>query len=84
MVEALAAGCPVISTDCESGPKEILENGKYGKLVSAGNDKEMINAIEQARTGDNPVYDSKLAIQRFTFHNIGNQYLNFFATCFKN
>lgn len=33
VAEALALGTPVVSTNCPSGPSEILENGKYGKLV---------------------------------------------------
>lgn len=47
LVEAMAAGTPVISTNCESGPREILMNGKYGKLVSVGDWQEMAKAILQ-------------------------------------
>jgi glycosyltransferase involved in cell wall biosynthesis len=36
LAEALALGTPVVSTDCPSGPAEILEGGKWGHLVSVG------------------------------------------------
>lgn len=45
LVEAMAAGTPVVSTDCESGPAEILANGKYGKLVAVGDSEGMAKAI---------------------------------------
>jgi glycosyltransferase involved in cell wall biosynthesis len=45
LIEALACGTPVIATNCESGPAEILENGKYGKLVTVGNSEEIAAAI---------------------------------------
>ena len=35
--EALANGCPVVSFDCDHGPSEILEDGKYGLLAPEGN-----------------------------------------------
>ena len=45
IVEALACGCPVVSTDCPYGPREILEDGKWGELVPVGNHTAMANAI---------------------------------------
>jgi glycosyltransferase involved in cell wall biosynthesis len=45
LVEALAAGCPVVSTDCPSGPAEILEGGRFGRLVPPGDEKALGEAI---------------------------------------
>jgi len=45
LIEALASGCSVISTDCPGGAREILANGKYGDLVPVGDADAMADAI---------------------------------------
>nr|WP_218915048.1 glycosyltransferase [Desulfurivibrio alkaliphilus] len=45
IVEALACGTPVVSTDCPSGPAETLANGRYGRLVPVGDVQAMAQAI---------------------------------------
>lgn len=45
LVEALSCGCPIVSTDCPSGPSEILDGGRYGRLVPVGEVQSMADAI---------------------------------------
>lgn len=45
LVEALALGLPVVATDCPSGPAEILDSGKYGRLVRTGDPAALAEAI---------------------------------------
>jgi len=48
LIEALACGTPIVSTDCPSGPAEILEEGKYGELVPVDNPNMLANSIKKA------------------------------------
>jgi glycosyltransferase involved in cell wall biosynthesis len=45
ILEAIACGTPVIATDCKSGPREILQDGKFGFLVPVGDERALSKAI---------------------------------------
>ena len=48
LVEALACGANIVATDCRSGPAEILDNGRFGRLVPVGDASSMAHALEDA------------------------------------
>ena len=48
IIEALACGTPVVSTDCPYGPSEILQGGRYGTLTPVGDAAAMATAIAAA------------------------------------
>jgi glycosyltransferase involved in cell wall biosynthesis len=46
LLEALDAGVPIVSTDCEFGPREVLDDGRFGRLVPSGDEKAFAAALE--------------------------------------
>lgn len=75
LIEAMACGTSVVSTNCPSGPAEILENGQYGILTPVGDSSSLAKAIR--KTLDNPV-SSQILQQRandFSVEKIVDQYL---------
>ena len=56
LIEAMACGAPLVSTDCDSGPREILEGGSWGRLVPVGDHEAMAEAMKKTLTeGPRPV-----------------------------
>jgi len=54
LVEALYCGARVVATDCPNGPREILKNGEYGRLVPVGDVDELARAIAMSIGGNAP------------------------------
>jgi glycosyltransferase involved in cell wall biosynthesis len=47
LIEALALAVPVVATDCPSGPREILDGGRYGLLVPVGRPDRLADAMDR-------------------------------------
>jgi glycosyltransferase involved in cell wall biosynthesis len=45
LIQALACGTPVVATDCDSGPREILQGGRFGRLIPVDDAGAMAEAI---------------------------------------
>jgi glycosyltransferase involved in cell wall biosynthesis len=65
LAEALACGCPVVSTDCPSGPAEILDGGAFGPLCPVGDDRALAGAI--LRVLESPPLPDLLRARAATF-----------------
>lgn len=73
LIEAMACGVPVIATDCPSGPREILEDGRWGRLVPVENPRALARAIQQ--TLSEPRSDSRQRAKAFTITASTRRYL---------
>ncbi|MER8547815.1 glycosyltransferase [Mesorhizobium sp. M0684] len=74
LVEAMAAGVPVISTDAPHGPREILGDGRFGTLVPVGDAAALAKAMAEMLDHPTPAAVLKNRAVDFTVDKIGDQY----------
>lgn len=75
LVEAMAVGTPIVATNCESGPAEILANGKFGHLTPVGDSAAIADAILSVLAGADAKYDPRW-LEQFTLDTCVQQYLD--------
>lgn len=75
LVEALYFGKKIVSTDCHSGPREILSDGQYGKLVSVRSAEALAEGIEEAFHSEADTRALKKRAADFSPSKIAAQYL---------
>jgi glycosyltransferase involved in cell wall biosynthesis len=78
LIQAMACGCPVVSTDCPTGPREILEGGRYGPLVPVGDDVAMAEAIAGTLDAPTPAALLQRRAQDFSVDAAVSTYLALF------
>ena len=73
LLEALTFGLPIVSADCKSGPREILCDGKYGKLVPVGDVDALAQAMLQSLQEEHDVEALKRRAADFSVDKIAEQ-----------
>ena len=78
LIEAMAAGSPVISYDVDFGPREFIENGKSGFLVPEGNiqglSQAILEVLKDKKLSEEIVNHAKLEVSRFDRRIASEQY----------
>ena len=79
LVEAMVCGVPVVSFDCESGPREILDNGEYGILVPVGDieglSEAVINILKNNDLREKIIQRAKKRVHIFNTKDIAKEYM---------
>ena len=73
LIQAMHCDVALISTDCPTGPREILENGRWGQLVPVADVKALAEAMERAMTS--ALIDTRERRHAFTEEVATNAYL---------
>jgi glycosyltransferase involved in cell wall biosynthesis len=76
LIEALCCDVPIVATDCQYGPGEVLLGGKYGKLSPVGDPQTLAVKIIETINGNFPRFNQNEALARFNKEIVANEFLN--------
>jgi glycosyltransferase involved in cell wall biosynthesis len=76
LVEAMAVATPVVSTDCPSGPREILRDGALGPLVPPGDPKALADAMRAALARPTDADQLRRRAREFSAEVVARRYLD--------
>lgn len=83
LVEALDAGLRIVSTDCPSGPSEILDRGRFGVLVEGSDPRRIAECVSHSLASE--AFDDVSArrdhLRKFSLEYAGDQYLRALTAC---
>ena len=78
LIQALATGTPCVSTDCPTGPADVLKNGKYGHLVPVGDEVQLATSIDKTLSGGRAALSPKIVegiYKRYDAKRVASEYL---------
>jgi len=75
LTEAMALGTPVVSTDCPSGPREILAGGRHGPLVAVGDWQGLATAMQQVLDAPPDKDSLRDAVREYAVETSASRYL---------